>query len=370
MADRVGHGIEIRRLYKIFGDKAAGLVEAVQRGMSKTALMEQHSHVLGLKDINISMAGGCIQVIMGLSGSGKSTLIRHINRLIDPTVGEVLVDGVDVVKMNKADLMQFRRHQTAMVFQKFALLPHRTVLDNTVYGLEVQGMPRKRQVENAMLWIERVGLGGFQNRYPNQLSGGMQQRVGLARALTNDAPILLMDEAFSALDPLIRADMQTVLLGLQKEIKKTIVFITHDLDEALRLGDRIAILRDGEVIQQGTSQEIVLKPADEYIARFVKEVNRGRVLQVGAVMDALQATAAPPRIRVSARATLEETAKMLTQSGEESLGVIDDDGRMAGVVDIRQIVKALAPPEPTPVGSPATPDRHPIRSDATLTPTV
>lgn len=266
MADRIGHGIEIRRLYKIFGDRAVALVDAVKGGMSKTALMQQHSHVLGLKDINISMAGGCIQVIMGLSGSGKSTLIRHINRLIDPTVGEVLVDGVDVVKMNKADLMQFRRHQTAMVFQKFALLPHRTVLDNTVYGLEVQGVPRKRQVESAMLWIERVGLSGFQNRYPNQLSGGMQQRVGLARALTNDAPILLMDEAFSALDPLIRADMQTVLLDLQKEIKKTIVFITHDLDEALRLGDRIAILRDGEVIQQGTSQEIVLKPADEYIA--------------------------------------------------------------------------------------------------------
>jgi glycine betaine/proline transport system ATP-binding protein len=370
MADRVGHGIEIKHLYKIFGEKAAGLVDAVKGGMSKTALMEQHSHVLGLKDINISMPGGCIQVIMGLSGSGKSTLIRHINRLIDPTVGEVLVDDVDVVKMNKADLLQFRRHQTAMVFQKFALLPHRTVLDNTVYGLEVQGVSRKRQVENAMLWIERVGLSGFQNRYPNQLSGGMQQRVGLARALTNDAPILLMDEAFSALDPLIRADMQTVLLGLQKEIKKTIVFITHDLDEALRLGDRIAILRDGEVIQQGTSQEIVLKPADEYIARFVKEVNRGRVLQVGAVMDPFVSTTVPPRIRVSVQTTLEETAKMLAQSGEDSLAVIDDDGRMAGVVGIRQIVKAIAPPEPTPVGNTAIRNGHLIHNEDTLTPTV
>jgi glycine betaine/proline transport system ATP-binding protein len=213
-----------------------------------------------------------------------------------------------------------------------------------------------------------VGLSGFQNRYPNQLSGGMQQRVGLARALTNDAPILLMDEAFSALDPLIRADMQTVLLDLQKEIKKTIVFITHDLDEALRLGDRIAILRDGEVIQQGTSQEIVLSPADEYIARFVKEVNRGRVLQVGAVMHPFVSTTAPPRIRVSARTTLEESAKMLVQSGEESLAVIDDDGRMAGVVDIRQIVKAIAPPEPTPVGNTAIPNRRLIHNDDTLTP--
>jgi glycine betaine/proline transport system ATP-binding protein len=366
MADRIGHGIEIRRLYKIFGERAVDLVDAVKGGMSKAALMEQHSHVLGLKDINISMPAGCIQVIMGLSGSGKSTLIRHINRLIDPTVGEVLVDGIDVVKMNRADLMQFRRHQTAMVFQKFALLPHRTVLDNTVYGLEVQGVPRKRQVENAMLWIDRVGLSGFQNRYPNQLSGGMQQRVGLARALTNDAPILLMDEAFSALDPLIRADMQTVLLDLQKEIKKTIVFITHDLDEALRLGDHIAILRDGEIVQQGTSQEIVLKPADEYIARFVKEVNRGRVLQVGAVMDLVTATAALPRLRVNARTTLEEAAKMLTQSGEESLAVIDDDGRMAGVVDIRKIVRAIAPPEPTPVGNSASRNEY-LMNDDTLT---
>lgn len=370
MADRVGHGIEVKHLYKIFGERAVDLVRAVKGGMSKTVLMERHSHVLGLKDINISMPGGCIQVIMGLSGSGKSTLIRHINRLIDPTVGEVLVDGVDVVKMNKADLLQFRRHQTAMVFQKFALLPHRTVLDNTVYGLEVQGVPRKRQVENAMLWIERVGLGGFQNRYPNQLSGGMQQRVGLARALTNDAPILLMDEAFSALDPLIRSDMQAVLLGLQREIKKTIVFITHDLDEALRLGDRIAILRDGEVIQQGTSQEIVLRPADEYIARFVKEVNRGRVLQVGAVMDPVASATAVPRMRIGVQATLEETAKMLAQSGEESLAVVDDEGRLAGVVDIRRIVEAIAPPEPTPVGNTAIRNRRLIHSEDTLTPTV
>ena len=371
MADRVGHGIEIKRLYKIFGERAVGLVDAVKGGMSKTALMEQHSHVLGLKDINISMPGGCIQVIMGLSGSGKSTLIRHINRLIDPTVGEVLVDGVDVVKMNKADLMQFRRHQTAMVFQKFALL---AASDGArQHGLRPRSSGRARangksrtRCSGSSGW----GLGGFQNRYPNQLSGGMQQRVGLARALTNDAPILLMDEAFSALDPLIRADMQTVLLGLQKEIKKTIVFITHDLDEALRLGDRIAILRDGEVIQQGTSQEIVLKPADEYIARFVKEVNRGRVLQVGAVMDPLVSTTVPPRIRVSVRTTLEETAKMLAQSGEDSLGVIDDDGRMAGVVDIRQIVKAIAPPEPTPVGNTAIRNRHLIHNEDTLTPTV
>jgi glycine betaine/proline transport system ATP-binding protein len=235
----------------------------------------KHGHVLGLKDINISMPAGGIQVIMGLSGSGKSTLIRHINRLIDPTSGEVVIGDEDVVKMDDAQLREFRRHQTAMVFQKFALLPHRTVLENTLYGLEIQGAPRSRHIGCAMRWIERVGLKGFESKYPNQLSGGMQQRVGLARALANDAPILLMDEAFSALDPLIRVDMQTVLLDLQKEIKKTIVFITHDLDEALRLGDRIAILRDGEVVQQGTGQDIVMNPADDYIASFVREVNRG-----------------------------------------------------------------------------------------------
>ncbi len=225
-----GIPINVRNLYKIFGPNGADYVDAVKNGMSKTELNEKHGHVLGLKDINIEMPAGGIQVVMGLSGSGKSTLIRHINRLIDPTAGEVLVGGDDVVKMNADQLREFRRHKTAMVFQKFALLPHRTVLDNAVYGLEIQSVSRAKQEEEARRWIARVGLSGFENHYPNQLSGGMQQRVGLARALTNDAPILLMDEAFSALDPLIRMDMQSVLLDLQKEIRKTIVFITHDLD--------------------------------------------------------------------------------------------------------------------------------------------
>ncbi len=209
-----------------------------------------------------------------LARAGKSTLIRHINRLIDPTAGEVIVGGQDVVKMSQAELQESRRHETAMVFQKFGLLPHRNVLDNTLYGLEVQGIDRAKSVDTAMHWLDRVGLKGFERKYPAQLSGGMQQRVGLARALSNDAPILLRDEAYSALDPLIRTEMQTVLLDIQKEIRKTIVFITHDLDEALRLGDRIAILRDGEVIQQGTAQDIVLRPADAYIENFVSEVRR------------------------------------------------------------------------------------------------
>jgi len=249
------HAIQIKNLYKIFGPRGRDYVDQVKNGLGKAELNETHGHVLGLQDINIDMPAGAITVVMGLSGSGKSTLIRHINRLIEPTAGEVLYDGVDVCKMNENDLREFRRHRTAMVFQKFALLPHRTVIENTIYGLDIQGVPRSESEKKGQYWIERVGLRGFERHYPNQLSGGMQQRVGLARALTNDADILLMDEAYSALDPLIRVDMQTVLLDLQKELKKTVVFITHDLDEALRLGDKIAILRDGKVVQQGTGQD-------------------------------------------------------------------------------------------------------------------
>ncbi|MGD0563507.1 MAG: glycine betaine/L-proline ABC transporter ATP-binding protein [Roseiarcus sp.] len=346
MAERPaeGGGIEIRRLYKIFGENARAYLECVERGMSKAELMARHRHVLGLRDVNIHMKPGCIQVIMGLSGSGKSTLIRHINRLIDPTAGEVLVDGVDVVKMNRSELRQFRRRQTAMVFQKFALLPHRTVLDNAVFGLEVKGVARAGQVESAMRWLARVGLAGFEDRYPNQLSGGMQQRVGLARALANDAPIMLMDEAFSALDPLIRVDMQTVLLDLQKEIKKTIVFITHDLDEALRLGDAIAILRDGEVIQQGTNQDIVLRPADDYVASFVKEVNRGRVIKVEAIMGPAPENMDSPKLAIASGAVLEDAARLLSDASETALAVLDHEGRRIGCVDIQRILTAMVTP--------------------------
>lgn len=341
MSDRSpthGHEIQIRNLYKVFGPEAKRCVELVKQGVTKEELNQKHGHVLGLKNINISMPAGRIQVIMGLSGSGKSTLIRHINRLIDSTTGEILVDGVDVVKMNHKSLLEFRRHSTAMVFQKFALLPHRTVLENTVYGLEIQGKSRKEQVDTAMRWIERVGLKGFESKYPNQLSGGMQQRVGLARALTNDAPILLMDEAYSALDPLIRVDMQTVLLDLQKEIMKTIVFITHDLDEALRLGDRIAILRDGEVVQQGTPQEIVLSPADNYIERFVQEVDRSRVVRVDSLLDQSLASHVAPRIRVPAETTLESAARTLIEAGENHVGVVDANANCLGVLSLTSIL--------------------------------
>jgi glycine betaine/proline transport system ATP-binding protein len=343
MADPVESGIEIRNLYKIFGANPRAHVEAVRAGMSKTELNEKHGHVLGLRDINISMPAGCIQVIMGLSGSGKSTLIRHINRLIDPTAGEVMIGGIDVVKMDRSALRDFRRHQTAMVFQKFALFPHRNVLENTVYGLEVQGIPRARQVETAMRWIERVGLNGFEKNYPNQLSGGMQQRVGLARALTNDAPILLMDEAFSALDPLIRMDMQTILLGLQEEIRKTIVFITHDLDEALRLGDRIAVLRDGEVVQQGSGQQIVLKPADDYVARFVRDVNRGRIVRVETIMEA-GADPGDDALTIPEGTVLEEAMLMLGQSAKRTARIVDADQRLLGTVKLADLIGAAVVP--------------------------
>ncbi|MBN5495446.1 glycine betaine/L-proline ABC transporter ATP-binding protein [Pseudomonas aeruginosa] len=351
MADQHFDGIKIRNLYKIFGPNAASHVEAVKNGLSKTELMERFGHVLGLKDINLEMPAGCIQVIMGLSGSGKSTLIRHINRLIDPTAGEVLVNGVDVVKMNQGDLREFRRLQTAMVFQKFALLPHRNVIENTVYGLDIQKLPRAQSTEIAMRWIERVGLKGFEKKYPNQLSGGMQQRVGLARALANDAPVLLMDEAYSALDPLIRMDMQTVLLDLQKEIKKTIVFITHDLDEALRLGDQIAILRDGEVIQQGTSQDIVLRPADEYVANFVKEVNRGRVLHVETVMTPARPGAPSSGMTIAAGTTVEEAVRMLASAPDGEVVVVAPSGKPLGVVTFRRLAEAM-------VNAQEVPSRH------------
>lgn len=345
MAETRQTGIQIRNLYKLFGPTPDKFLEPVRQGMSKQELRDQHGHVLGLRDINIDMPAGGIQVVMGLSGSGKSTLIRHVNRLIEPTAGQVLVqtDGkeADVVAMRQRELLQFRREQTAMVFQKFALFPHFTVLENVEYGLQVQGVKRKLRHEHAMRWVERVGLKGYEDHYPNQLSGGMQQRVGLARALTNDAPILLMDEAFSALDPLIRSDMQSVLLDLQQEIGKTIVFITHDLDEALRLGDRIAILRDGEVVQQGSGQQIVLKPADDYIASFVRDVNRGRVIRCRTLMQPNPPIQGPT---VDASLVIEEAARLLSAESQDAANVVNAKGRHLGTIAMSDIIAAMVPP--------------------------
>lgn len=334
-------GIEIKNLFKIFGARGGEFIDAINRGMTKQELNEKHRHVLGLRDINITIPAGAIQVVMGLSGSGKSTLIRHINRLIDPTSGQILIEGQDVVKMTPEALRAFRRHKTAMVFQKFGLLPHRNVLDNVGYGLEVQGVDAGQRNKTAMRWIERVGLKGFETKYPAQLSGGMQQRVGLARALANDAPILLMDEAYSALDPLIRYDMQTVLLDLQQEVRKTIVFITHDLDEALRIGDRIALLRDGSVIQQGTGQDIVLNPADDYVANFVQHVDRGKVVQVASVMEPLNGASLPAAM-VRSDITLTEALRDMMGRGVQNLGVQDASGKPVGQLSMQRAISVSA----------------------------
>ena len=334
--------IEIRDLYKIFGKSPARYVEAVRNGMTKAELSKVHGQILGLNNINISMPAGKIQVVMGLSGSGKSTLIRHINRLIEPTSGSIMIDGRDVLNMSELDLREFRRNHTAMVFQRFGLLPHRTVIDNVTFGLEIRGVEAAKSRDTAMRWIERVGLSGFETRYPNELSGGMQQRVGLARALSNNASILLMDEAYSALDPLIRTDMQTMLLELQTELKKTIVFITHDLDEALRLGDQIVILRDGSIIQQGNSQDILLRPADDYIERFVKDVNRGRFIKVDAVMEPPPQSETRSLPKLKSGLTLETAAKELTNSSYDSAFVTGDGGQPLGLISLRQITAALS----------------------------
>ena len=328
--------IKIKDLYKIFGPKGESHVERVKSGVGKTELLEKHSHVLGLQDINLDIIEGKIQVIMGLSGSGKSTLIRHINRLIEPTAGQIYIDDVDVLAMSDEELKNFRRFKASMVFQKFALLPHRTVLANTIYGLTMQGVEVKDAEERAAHWLKRVGLEGFEDRYPAQLSGGMQQRVGLARALATDADILLMDEAFSALDPLIRSDMQGILLELQEELHKTIVFITHDLDEALRIGDDIAILRDGRLVQQGSSQDIVLNPADDYVADFIKDINRARVLTVG-TLPLKKASA--KGITLSNETSLEDAMKALVEAKKDSVIVVKDDKKL-GSVSMYDIVNA------------------------------
>ncbi|WCR11260.1 glycine betaine/L-proline ABC transporter ATP-binding protein [Paracoccus stylophorae] len=342
MAD-AKHDIDIRNLYKIFGPNGAAHVPDVKAGITKDELKAAHNHVLALDDITMTIPAGRIQVVMGLSGSGKSTLIRHINRLIDPTAGEVIFEGRDIVQMSQTELRKFRREKTAMVFQKFALFPHRTVLENTTYGLRVRGIPDREAGERARRWISRVGLDGFEESYPNQLSGGMQQRVGLARALTNDPEILLMDEAFSALDPLIRTDMQSVLLDLQAELKKTIVFITHDLDEALRLGDRIAILRDGRIIQQGTGEQIVLRPADDYISSFVRDVKRGNVITVRTVMRKGERT--DSAVSLPATTLLEEAARAMTNADTNRANIVGRDGAHLGMVTLRKCVTEMIAPD-------------------------
>ncbi len=310
--------IRVKNLYKVFGPNAKKVLEQVKSGKSKDEILVNTGHTVGLSDINLDIYPGEIFVIMGLSGSGKSTLIRHFNRLIDPTEGVIEVAGTDVMGLNPKGLQDFRRHKMSMVFQRFGLMPHRTVLQNIGYGLQVQGLNTQEREERALKWLKTVGLDGYEKQYPSQLSGGQQQRVGLARALCTDAEILLMDEAFSALDPLIRSEMQDQLIELQEKLHKTIVFITHDLDEALRLGDRIAILRDGVLVQQGEPVDILLNPADDYVEAFVKDVNRARALTVETVMK-------PQVFRISAETIGEAVAAMRKSKGDYGY-YINDEG--------------------------------------------
>lgn len=325
--------IVVKDLVKIFGAYPQKALTMLQDGKSKDAILKETGFTVGINKVSFSIQQGEMFVVMGLSGSGKSTVLRCLNRLIEPSSGQILVDGQDITKLNVKDLRKFRQGKTAMVFQQFALLPHRTVLENTVYGLEVQGKSKKEREEKALRTLEIVGLKGWENKYPSQLSGGMKQRVGLARALTNDADILLMDEAFSALDPLIREEMQDELLSLQQKMNKTIVFITHDLNEALKLGDRIAFLRDGALVQIGTPEEITTKPADDYVAKFVRGVDRSKILTAGDVMK-------KPQPLITLRDGPGVALRIMKEHGISSVFVVDRERHYKGIITVDEAVEA------------------------------
>ena len=335
--------IEINNVYKIFGPKPNQVLEMVKGGSGKDEILEKTGHTVGLDNVSLKIEEGETFVCMGLSGSGKSTLIRHLNRLIDPTDGEILVEGTNVISLNKEKLIEFRRHKMSMVFQRFGLFPHKTVLQNVGYGLEMQGIDPEKRNSVAMEKIEAVGLSGFENQYPNQLSGGMQQRVGLARALATDTDIMLMDEAFSALDPLIRSDMQKQLLDLQAQLKKTIVFITHDLDESLRLGDHIGILNAGKLVQVGTPVEIVMNPADDYVEAFVKDVNRAKVIKAKIIMSPVNSSNGIDKsnlIKVQEDQFLDEFLPKVVCSNA-NCEVVDKSGNVKGYLTQKELSKAL-----------------------------
>ena len=337
--------IEINNIYKIFGPNPEQVLPMVEQGATKEQVMEETDHTVGLDNISLSIKEGEIFVCMGLSGSGKSTLIRHINRLIDPTSGQVIVDGVDVLSLDDKEILEFRKKTMSMVFQRFGLFPHKTVIENVAYGLEIQEVPEDKRKEIAQGQIDAVGLQGFEHQYPAQLSGGMQQRVGLARALATDPQILLMDEAFSALDPLIRSDMQNQLVDLQSQLKKTIVFITHDLDESLKLGDHIGILNGGRLVQVGRPEDIILKPADDYVKAFVKDVNRSKVLRAKTVMtkiDKFDTTGINPSsiYKYDENTFIEDLVPKVLKD-RSTIEVIDKTGNTTGYISSDELSVAL-----------------------------
>ena len=335
--------IEINNVYKIFGGNPKSVLPQVKEGATKDEILENTGHTVGLDNVSLKIEEGETFVCMGLSGSGKSTLIRHLNRLIDPTDGEILIEGTNVMNLNKEQLIEFRRHKMSMVFQRFGLFPHKTVIQNVGYGLEMQGKAEEERNKISMEKINAVGLNGFENQYPAQLSGGMQQRVGLARALATDTDIMLMDEAFSALDPLIRSDMQKQLIDLQSQLKKTIVFITHDLDESLRLGDHIGILNAGKLVQVGTPEEIIMRPADDYVKAFVKDVNRAKVIKAKIIMKKPNEVSNIDKsnvIKVHEDQFIEEFLPQIVCSNS-NCEVVDKTGNIKGYITNQELQSSL-----------------------------
>lgn len=326
--------IQLKDVTKVFGGRAETVGALLRSGADKDQIRRKTGATVGVNKVSLDILPGELFVIMGLSGSGKSTLLRCVNRLIEPTFGHITIDGQDVTRLDKDSLLRFRRQKTAMVFQKFALFPHRTVEQNVAFGLELQRVPVKQRLTIAREKLELVGLGEWGAHLPQQLSGGMQQRVGLARALANDPAILMMDEAFSALDPLIRDDMQDELLNLQRKLRKTILFITHDLNEALKLGDRIALMKDGEVVQVGTPEDIITHPANEYVERFLKGVDVTKVLVAADVMKR-----PTPVLRVQEGPTA--ALRRLRDAGLSS-GFVVDEGRLCGLITVDELSQLAA----------------------------
>jgi glycine betaine/proline transport system ATP-binding protein len=327
-------------VWKVYGPRPERIVGSPDAALPRAELLEKTGCVAAVRDVSFDVAPGEVFVVMGLSGSGKSTLVRMINRLHDPTAGRILIDGEDVLQLGEERLREIRRHKISMVFQHFGLLPHRRIVDNVAFGLEVQGIEREERERRADEVLEVVGLGGWGRHYPDELSGGMQQRVGLARALATDPEIMLFDEPFSALDPLIRRDMQDEVIRLQREVRKTMIFITHDLMEALKLGDRIAIMKDGAFVQMGTPEEVVSSPADDYVADFIRDVPRAHVLTARTIM-APAADGAGPEYGgdVSPDTVVQDLLPLVVRS-DRPLRVLED-GRMLGVVDRTAVMSAL-----------------------------
>ena len=331
--------LELQHLSKIFGHRAGDGLDAMHQGMTKSALLETSGHVLGVYDASLQISRGELFVIMGMSGSGKSTLLRMINRLVTPTSGKVLLDNVEVTAMAEHELVDLRRRRVSMVFQSFALMPHLNVIENVMFGLRNAGVDRQEARRRARDMLKRVGIEEVAEHYPAQLSGGMQQRVGLARAWVTESDLMLMDEAFSALDPLIRTDMQTALLELQQRDRRTIVFVSHDLTEAVRIADRIAVMAEGSIRQVGTAAEIIHNPADDYVRAFFRDVQAGKLLTAGDIADAdLFATGAEP---VAASSLLEDILPRAAAS-DVPFPVADEDGKIVGAIDRARLLQALA----------------------------